>query len=215
MRLCAELADLAMQLARAAAARTLADWAETEPPPQAEPSSIQPPGSQPTQPAQRHAHREPTPPAGPTPGHPACQTIPTAGASRQTDPAILFTRLAAIVRDCIALETRLASAPTATPDTRTKMRGADPRRVPIRETIRLSTENHPDRAEINREAAAQLDERLAADPDQTILPNEILDQICEKLGIEINHGILPDEYLDAIYGPLPKQHPDPHATYPP
>src|SRR3984885_2812705 len=41
LRLCAELADLAMQLARAAAARSLVDWAEPEAAPTAEPQSTQ------------------------------------------------------------------------------------------------------------------------------------------------------------------------------
>ena len=44
LSMCAELADLAMQLARAAAARALTDWAEPEQSPAtAEPESMQSP----------------------------------------------------------------------------------------------------------------------------------------------------------------------------
>ena len=62
LRLCAELADLAMGLARGAAARTLADWAEPEQPsrnPSAEPPF--------TQPAEPQAEREAAPHANPAP----------------------------------------------------------------------------------------------------------------------------------------------------
>jgi hypothetical protein len=208
MRVCAELADLAMQLARAAAARTLADWAEPENPPAATPHPAQSARPQIAPQAEPHADHETAPHADPAHRTPA--------AAKQTAPAIIFIRLAAVVRDCMALEARLAAAaPTSAPEIRTKIPRADPRRVPVRETIRLSTANHPDSAEINRKAAARLDERLAADPDQTIAPGDLLDALCGELGIKINYATLPTEYLNALCGPPSEGHPDPHATYPP
>jgi hypothetical protein len=184
LRLCAELADLAMQLARAAAARTLADWAEPEDLPPPEPQIAPQP--------EPHADREPAPVA--TPRRAATYGARTA-AARPTDPAILFTRLAAVVRDCIALEARLAAVPTATTGNRALQRHADPRRTHLREAFRHITANHPDRAALNRDIATRLDEHLAADPDQTIEPINLLDAICTEFGIELDLATLPDEYL--------------------
>jgi hypothetical protein len=134
---------------------------------------------------------------------------------KPTDPALLFTRLAATVRDCIALESRLAAAAAGT-------RGpllprADPRRAPLREALRHATKNHPGHAELLRDTATLLDEQLAADPDQTIDPAALLGAICDEFGITINFATLPDEYLFAATG-TPEQGedtPDPRATSPP
>jgi hypothetical protein len=187
--LCAELADLGMQLARAAAAKTLAEWAEPEQPPTAEPLSNQP--------------AEPLSEPAPTPKRTA-STAPR----KPTDPALLFTRLVAAVRDCIALEARLAAAttPAAARAASLQLR-ADPRRAPLRDAFRLVTENHPDRPELLRETTARLDEELAADETQSIDAPTLFFDICEELGIEIDFANLPDEYLDFA--------PEPHATSPP
>jgi hypothetical protein len=213
LRLCAELADLAMQLARAAAARTLADWAEPEASPPPEPHIAQPaaPFPQATEP---HADRETAPAATP---HRSTVYLVRPSAAKPTDPAVLFTRLAAVVRDCIALEARLAAAPTAASAARALTRRADPRRVPLREVFRRTTENHPDRAALTRDIAARLDEYLAADPDQTIAPAQILDAICDEFDIDIDFATLPDEYLFALSGTAEEAEDDlePCATSPP
>jgi hypothetical protein len=200
-----------MQLARAAAARALAGLAEPENPPIAEP------------PALPAAAPEPAPPAMPSPARqrPAAR----AASPKHTDPATLFTRLAATVRDCIALESRLAGVPAATPHTRAPAtipthaaaRRADPRRAPLCEAVRLSTANHPDSAALNREFATRLDEQLAADPDCAVDPINILDSVCGELGIEIDFAVLPDACLFNFAAPSANGHhaPYPRATSPP
>jgi hypothetical protein len=207
--MCAELADLAMQLARAAAARALADWAAPEEPPAEAPQPAEPPAPPAAaQPADLPAPRATaaTNPGRAAPSRPA--------SAKPGDPALLFTRLAATVRDCIALEARLAAAP---PAIATRTLRADPRRTFIRDVVRLSTTNNPDRAEINRDAAKRLDEHIAADPDQTVPMIKLLEAICEEFGIEIDWATLPDAYLDPICEAVGEtgDAPDPCATDPP
>jgi hypothetical protein len=198
LALCAELADLAMELARLAAARTLASWAEPEEPPQI---AAAPCTKTPAPPPDHEA----LPPA--TPARISCH--------RPTDPALLFTRLAATVRDCIALEARLAAAAAGTRNI--FMRRSDPRRAPLRQALCLATQNHPGHAELRHEATTLLDAELAADPDQTIDPADLLAAICDDLGITIDFAALPDEYLFASTGTpnQDKDTPDPRATSPP
>ena len=190
-----------MGLASVAAARTLADWAEP-PKSQAEP--------QPTQPTAPPADREAAPLANPAPHLPASRPCTSAKA---TDPAVLFTRLAAVVRDCVALEARIGS--TSTP--RTKVPPADPRRAKLQEALRLVTTGLPDRAALLRETTARADEHLAADPDQNTEIPDLLINICDELGIEINFKTLPDEFLFTSYDPIDFDDaaPDPRATSPP
>jgi hypothetical protein len=195
--MCAELADLGMQLARAVAARALTDW--TEPPEQAAPESEPTPA--PDVPARAAPSLRTT---GATLRAPTCKSI---------DPALLFTRLAATVRDCIALEARLAAGPAPTSRTLSLALRADPRATPLREIFNKVTENHPDRAALRRDIAARVDQTLAADPGQTIEPPEIFFTICDELGIDIDLAILPDKYLDFITGPTAP--PEPCATSPP
>src|ERR1700733_5676626 len=87
---------------------------------------------------------------------------------KPTDPAVLFTRLAATVRDCIALEAPLVAGPGPRPRATSPQPRADPRRAPVREAFRDAIKNHPDRAELQRETTTRLDEELTADPDKTI-----------------------------------------------
>ena len=198
--MCAELADLAMQLARAAAARTLDSWAEPDP------------ESSPTQPA------EPRPEPDAPQASPRAQT-PT---HRQTDPAVLFTRLAATVRDCIALETRIAAnAPNPQTATRAAALRADPRRTPLRNAFAYILKNHPDRAHLHPQTSARIDDELTDDPDQTIEPAFLLCSLCQEYGIEIDWAHIPDEFM--FMPPPPSkprddqdgEAPDPHATDPP
>jgi hypothetical protein len=185
-----------MQLARLAAARALADWAAPE-----NQSATAAPPSIPT--AEPHPDRKTAPPEDPA--RPSSQ--------RPTDPALIFTRLAATVRDCIALESRLAAAHTRGP----LMLRADPRRAPLREVLHRATENHPGRAELRRETTSLLDDQLAADPDQIIPPADLLAAICDELGIAIDFATLPDDYLFAFSETTnpAKDAPDPRATSPP
>ncbi len=215
MRMCAELADLAMGMARAAAARALADWAEPEQPPPAD-QQLNESAEPLTQPAEPHAAHEPAPH---TDTVRSLQASRPATSAKPTDPALLFTRLAAIVRDCIALEARLAASAAGTSNTsRAPLRQPpDPRRPKLQEALRLVTTGLPDRAALLRETTARADEHLAADPDQTIEIPDLLINICEELGIEINFKTLPDEFLFTNNDPIDVDAPapDPRATSPP
>jgi len=203
--MCAELADLAMQLARAAAARTLDSWAEPDPAPES---------TQPLEP-------RPEPEAGPASDRPTPKPAPT---HRQTDPAVLFTRLAATVRDCIALETRIAAnAPNPQTATRAAALRADPRRTPLRNAFDYILKDHPDRAHLHPQTSARIDDELTDDPDQTIEPAFLLCSLCQEYGIEIDWAHIPDEFM--FMPPPPSkprdddyqdgEAPDPHATDPP
>jgi hypothetical protein len=210
LRLCAELADLAMQLARAAAARTLTKWAEPQQPPAAETQSV-PAGATPSD-AATASQSDPAPPPRGTSGH-AATTAPC----KPIDPAVLFTRFAAVVRDCIALEARLTAGAGPTTRAASILLRADPRRAPLREAFDRATENHPDRAELRRETTTRLDEELTADPDQTNDLGRLFFTLCDELGIEVDLAILPDEFLTwAVETADPDEEaPDPRATSPP
>src|ERR1700733_5574380 len=62
---------------------------------------------------------------------------------KPTDPAVLFTRLAATVRDCVALEARLAAGPGGTSRAVTLQLRADPRRAPVREASATPSKTTP------------------------------------------------------------------------
>ena len=197
--MCAELADLAMQLARAAAARTLTNWAAPEPPPI---PAAEPPSDPETAPQSNPATRR------------AAANVARLYAYKPTDPAVLFTRLAATVRDCVALEARLAAGPGGTSRAVTLQLRADPRRAPVREAFRDAIKNHPDRADLQRETTTRLDEVLANDPDQTIGLGNLLFDICNELGIEVDLAIVPDEFLTSYSEPTNPNEAVPGAPYP-
>ncbi len=207
LRMLAELADLAMDLARDAAAQALANGRATRSAGEAQPlapdAAALEPASPPAEPAQ----------AATTPH--ATGTALRAAACRPIDPAVLFTRLAAEVRHCVALWARLAAG-ARTP---AQVRLADPRRAPLQDAFRLVTKNHPGRVDLLRETTARLDEELAADPGQVAEIPELLFTICDQLGIEIDLATLPDEYLgfdpDAHYEDADEEAPNPRATSPP
>jgi hypothetical protein len=205
--MCAELADLGMQLARRAAAIALAHWAEPEAPP-AEESPPEPAPEPPTDPA------------------PAARPLRAAGISlraltcKSSDPALIFTRLAATVRDCIALQVRLTAGTSTTNRGTTLALRADPRRAPLRDIFDRITKHHPDRTELVRETIARIDADLAADPDRILELSGLFFGICEDLGIEPDLATLPDEFLGFVYEPPARTEPvtdgpDPRATSPP
>jgi len=200
--MCAELADLAMDLARAAASIALTDWAKPEPPPAAD-ALPEPEVAAPTGPAL--AAKPPR----------AAGASTRTSSAKPTDPAITFTRLAACVRASITLEARLAAGPAKT------TRGTSPaRRADLHDAFRRVTKNHPDHAAIVRETTARVDQDLAADPDQTLDLPTIFFTICEDLDIEVDFARLPDPFLGvAAYPAGPDEAaggaPDPRATSPP
>jgi hypothetical protein len=129
---------------------------------------------------------------------------------------VLFTRLAAVVRACIALESRIAAGAPEAPSTAT-FRPTDPRLGLLREGFGIVIKNHPDRARLMREATTRLDEKLATDPDHTLQPARFLIAVCEDLGIELDLGKLADKYLFKPKKPAgaPTPAPNPQATDPP
>jgi hypothetical protein len=198
MRMCAELAGLGMDLARAAAAKTLADWAKPEEPPEAEHQAEPPPEPE------RAASTRPAAAAKP-PRAPGTSVR----ASKPADPATIFTRLVACVCSLIALEGRLAAGLTPNSRGTSPALRADPRRAPLHDIFRRITQHDPDRAELVRQTTARIDENLAADPDQEIELPELFFAICEDFGIEVDLARLPDKFLGLA------EDPDPRATSPP
>jgi hypothetical protein len=201
-----------MQLARAAAARTLITWAEPEEQPAAEPPST--PAAEPQSDPETAPHSNPAPTRR-TPNHAA-----NTASYKPTDPALLFSRLAAVVRDCVALEARLAAGTNATPRAVTLQLRADPRRAPLREAFDRATVNHPDRADLRRETTTRLDEELTADADQTVTIGNLFFNLCDELGIEVDLAIVPDVFLTSYSettnsNEAAPRAPDPRATSPP
>jgi hypothetical protein len=207
MRMCAELADIGMKLARAVGTKALADWVEPEAPPAAE---------QPPEP-EIAASIGPAPAPGPS-RTPSLSV--RALSCKSGDWALIFTRVAACVRACIALEARLAAGLTPACRGTSPTLRTDPRRTPLRDIFHRITEHHPDRAELIRETTARIDQDLAADPDRTIELSNLFFTICEDLAIEVDLAIIPDKFLGFTYDPTapreaPTETPDPRATSPP
>jgi hypothetical protein len=195
MRVCAELIDLGMDLARLAAARARTELTDPDTQsPATEPAPTEPAETQ-TETALvatlRKAIKSYARPPSDKP--PTCKPL---------SAAQIFIRLTAAIRACVALEARLAAGTAGT--TRPP---ADPRRTDLRDAFHLVTKNHPARTDLIRAATARLDEELAADPNQTLDVRALLFIIADAVGIDIDLATLPDKYLG-----FP---PDPRATSPP
>jgi hypothetical protein len=199
MRMLAELEELGMQLARATAARALADLTEPEPQPEI-------PHAAPL--AAEQAHNT----------APAATRPPGATTARKIDPALLFIRLAAAIRELIALEAGLAAGPAAKTGLLPPALRADPRREILLKAFREVTEHKQDRSAARYEFARLMDEELTADPEQILGLPEIFYPICMSLGIELDVSKLSDEIIgmdppdDARHR---LQRPNPRATSPP
>jgi hypothetical protein len=178
-----------MQLARDAAARALA--ARTEP----EPAAAEPPPAAVPETVTKTAR--------------APSTTLRAASCKHVDPALLFIRLVAAARDCMVLEARLLAGTVASARP-APARHADPRRALVLDGFRHITKNHPDRIDLMRQATADLDEDLAADPEQQIDIPELFWTIADALGIEVDLATLPDPFVG-----LGPDTPDPCATSPP
>ncbi len=187
LRVLAELIDLGMQLARAAAARALIDLAKPEAPAADEPATLEP------QPPPDPPEKPPTerPPEAPI----RRATLRSPATPKPIDPAQLYIRLTTAICSCIALQTRLTQGPAATQTALDPAIRTDPRRAPVREGFRIVTFENPDKVLLLREAGLRLDEELAADPERTRDIPELLHAICEDLAIEIDYSQLPNEYL--------------------
>jgi hypothetical protein len=207
LRVCAELVDLGMDLARRAAARARTGLTDPEEQLAAPDPATLAPADAPSEPAPVATLRRA---AGTCLRAPACNAV---------DPALLFIRLAAAVRACVALEARLAGDHQTTPRAAAPSRHADPRRACLLDGFRLVTKNHPDRIDLLRETTTRLDEELAADLDQKAEISELFFTICDAVGIEIDLAKLPDIYLgilpdDPAYN-IQHNAPSPRAPSPP
>ncbi len=175
LRLCRELADLAMGLARAAAAQATA-------------AQNTPQDAAPDEPQTAEQDSAPPPPP-----------------ARNPDPALSFARLATVVRQVIALEARLAAgyfAPQAPTAAHAAPKPDDPRRAALQTIIEDVTEKHPSRTIIRREALALADREIAADPEAEATAADILETLCEEIGLHIDYARLPDRTLDLICPPF-------------
>jgi hypothetical protein len=188
----AELEELGMQLARATAAKALADLAEPDPPEEpAEELLSQLPAAEPPpeQPAQAAAPR---------------RTVSrTPGTPRKTDAVTSFIRLAKAVCELIALEAGLAASPAAARFLASPTPRADPRQAQLREAFLLVTTDDREGAPLRCASTARCDEILAADPDQTQTLPDIFFPLCEELGIEPDCSKLSDEIIGmglCLYG---------------
>jgi len=211
----AELEELGMQLARATAAKALADLAEPDPPEQpAEELLSQLPAEKPPPEAAQIATPRRTSPKSP-------------GTPRKTDAVTSFIRLAKAVCELIALEAGLAAGPTTKSGIISPTLRADPRRAFLRDGFLLVTEHQTDRAALRRLASDRCDEILEADPERTKTLPSIFFPLCEELGIEPDTSKLSDEiigmdlYTEEDHQAFLEKYPDwspipkPRATSPP
>ena len=183
MRVLAELIDLGMQLARATAAKALADLAQ--PDPQEDPA--EPP----------NLESEPAPqPAQSAPPRRTAAKPQGAPKTKPTDQVQAFLRLATAVCECIALEARLSAGPATTRrDMISPALRADPRRDPLIKAFREATEHAENRGALRYEFAFRLDQDLTADPEKILTLPELFIPLCEELEFQPDPAKLPDEIL--------------------
>ena len=182
MRVLAELIDLGMQLARATAAKALADLAEPEAPEEAAPE-FEPPAEPKPEAAQSATPRR----TGPR--------SPGATSGKPPDPVTAFLRLATAVCHCIALEAQLGAGPATKSGLVSPALRADPRREPLIKAFREVTAQTQDKSAIRYEFTRRLDEELTADPEQLLGFPEIFYPLCAALGIELDARKLSDQII--------------------
>ncbi|HEX4260480.1 MAG TPA: hypothetical protein VHY76_05220 [Acetobacteraceae bacterium] len=137
----------------------------------------------------------------PSPSDP--QAVPTAPAPNRTDPGLAFARVARAVRQCIALEARIAAGPLPAARGRGAPRPApDPRRETVRRVVRLAAEaDGLSAATLKRDIEERLDEELDADPDGEIEVEDHIAAILGDLGLGRNLARQPDEVLAILIRP--------------
>ena len=204
----AELEELGMQLARATAAKALADLAEPDPPEEeAEELFSEPLAAEPKPEAAQAA----------TPRRTAARSSGTS--PRKSDQVTSFIRLAKAVCELIALESGLAAGPAATSGLISPALRADPRRETLLKAFREVTEHTQDRSAVRCEFTHRMDQELTADPEQLLGYPEIFYPLCKALGIALDVSKLSDEIIgmspatDADGIPIPEE--DPYGDNPP
>ena len=205
----AELEELGMQLARATAAKALAELAEPDPPeePAEEPLFVPLAAQPPPEAAQAAAQRRTAPKSsGTTP--------------RKTDAVTSFIRLAKAVCELIALEAGLTAGPATKSGLVSPALRADPRREPLLKAFREATEHTQDKSAVRYGFTTRLDEELTADPEKILGLPEIFYPLCQEFGIELDVRKLPDDIIgmdpwDYENDPYCMDPPTPRATPPP
>ena len=204
----AELEELGMQLARATAAKALADLAEPDPPEQ---QAEEPLAAEPKQEAAQAATLRRT-------------AAKSSGTPRKSDQVTSFIRLAKAVCELIALESGLAAGPATTSGLVPPALRADPRREPLLKEFRQVTEHTQDRGAVRHEFTHRMDQELTADPERLLSLPEIFYPLCKALGIELDVSKLSDEIIGMDLEPTEEpieQDPEwdsppiPRATSPP
>jgi hypothetical protein len=173
-----------MQLARATAARALADLAEPDPP---------------EEPAEEPAEEPLAAAPKPEPAQAATPRRTAAGSSgstpRRSDPVTSFIRLAKAVCELIALESGLAAGPATTSGLVPPALRADPRRETLLKAFREVTEHTQDRGAVRQEFTFRMDQELTADPESILSLPEIFYPLCKALGIALDVSKLSDEII--------------------
>jgi hypothetical protein len=183
-----------MQLARATAARALADLAQPDPPEDhaEEPEPEPHPEPLPAEPRQETAA---------TPRRTPARQAATGPTNKKTpDPVTAFIRLAAAICELIALEANLTAGPAPIRGQISPPLRADPRRLPLIEALNDQIKKHPDRTTLRREIASFLDADLTADPDQEKDASEFFFVTLNHFDIEVDYNLVPDLLLG--YGPV-------------
>ena len=202
----AELIDLGMQLARATAAKALADLAEPEPPEEQAPE-FETQAEPPSEAAQTATPRRTAPKSPGTP--------------RKIDPVQSFLRLATAVCECIRLEAGLAAGPATKSGLVPPALRADPRRDTLLKAFREVTEHTQDKSAVRYGFTTRLDQELTADPEKILGLPEIFYPLCQEFGIELDVSKLSDEIIgmdppsDDDEDPYRMNPPNPRATSPP
>ncbi len=141
---------------------------------------------------------------------------PPSPAPNRADPGLAFARVARAVRQCIALEARIAAGPLPAPRGRAAPQPApDPRREHIRRVVRLAAEaDGLSFTALKREIDERLDDELEADPDGDTPVEEIIFAIIRDFGLARDLAHQPDEVIAILAGPGPDEADplDPDAT---
>lgn len=133
---------------------------------------------------------------------------PEQPAKRRTDYVLVFTRLANVVRQAIALEDRIDRAAPSPPGRASRPPPPPDRRRPmLRDALHKAAAAEPDRAArtaLCRHIDERIEAELLADPAHAVHVSDILIAICEDLNLHPDVSKLPDELI----GMDPVVHPD-------
>ncbi|HEX4260622.1 MAG TPA: hypothetical protein VHY76_05940, partial [Acetobacteraceae bacterium] len=123
-------------------------------------------------------------PATPDAAAPQAEATPQPSTAR-TDPGLAFARVARAVRQCIALEARIAAGPLPARRGRAAPQQApNPRREHIRRVVRLAAEaDGLSFTTVRGEIDERLDDELEADPDGDTPVEDIIFAIIRDFGL--------------------------------